>query len=328
MPSSKPLGIQGLFDEAMGKVAVTESPLQSQFENIARMKKELAQAETAGAEKIQEKFGDITKGQKSRLDAKEKEIAAMEAQSLGIGLLYFGAELMLKRNPDAKVGIDAYMANRNKVVAARDKLSESRDRLEDAENRRGELNANELNKLRTNERKVGIQSQKVMLKAVMDEFQVDKEEGLKILDLRIRQGLDEQKDYRADRRTQMQINAKDKAPLQQVFDQLVAQKGGDTVAAQEEYNRRFGDKNDPNKKFAELLLAEKAKVISGPMANSELGLKQLASIDAELAKLANVNRQSGNPLPANPSAANLTVGTVYQTARGPAKWTGTGFSSV
>jgi len=39
-------------------------------------------------------------------------------------------------------------------------------------------------------------------------------------------------------------------------------------------------------------------------------------------------RQGGSALPANPSAANLTVGTVYQTARGPAKWTGTGFSPV
>ena len=239
LPSSKPLGIQGLFDEAMGKVAVTESPLQSQFENIARMKKELAQAEIAGAEKIQEKFGDITKGQKSRLDAKEKEIAAMEAQSLGIGLLYFGAEMMLKRNPDAKVGIDAYMANRNKVVAARDKLSESRDRLEAAEAQRGELNATQLHKLRMNERKVGIQSQKVMLKAVMDEYQVDKEEGLKILDLRIKQGLSLYEQDRIDRRTAMQIDAKDKDPKQQIFNQILREEGGDAIKAQKRYNKEF-----------------------------------------------------------------------------------------
>jgi hypothetical protein len=37
---------------------------------------------------------------------------------------------------------------------------------------------------------------------------------------------------------------------------------------------------------------------------------------------------SATPLPANASPANLTVGTVYQTAKGPAKWTGTGFSPV
>ena len=317
-----------MFEEAKKDRAVTDSPFKAQLEALASSEQEAAKAETAGLEKLQEKYADITKGQRARQDAKEKAIEAMDNQGIGIALLLYGAELMSKRNPDAGVAAKGYLANRDKVAAARDKLSESRDRLEAAEAERGILNATELNKLRANEKKVGIQSQKVMLKAVMDEYQVDKEEGLKILDLRIRQGLDEQKDYRADRRTQMQINAKDKAPLQQVFDRLVVEKGGDPIAAQEEYNRRFGDKNDPNKKFVELLLAEKAKVISGPMANSELGLKQLASIDAELGKLANVSRKSGNPLPANPSAANLTVGTVYQTARGPAKWTGTGFSPV
>ena len=34
------------------------------------------------------------------------------------------------------------------------------------------------------------------------------------------------------------------------------------------------------------------------------------------------------PLPANATEKNLTVGTVYQTAKGPAKWTGTGFAPI
>jgi hypothetical protein len=37
---------------------------------------------------------------------------------------------------------------------------------------------------------------------------------------------------------------------------------------------------------------------------------------------------AGVPLPPNASAKNLTVGTVYQTAKGPAKWTGTGFMPI
>jgi hypothetical protein len=325
-PSSQSLGIQGMFDEAMGKVAVTESPLQSQFENIARMKKELAQAETAGAEKIQEKFGDITKGQKSRLDAKEKEIAAMEAQSLGIGLLYFGAEMMLKRNPDAKVGIDAYMANRNKVVAARDKLSESRDRLEAAEAQRGELNATQLHKLRMNERKVGIEATEEIVKDIKERYNVSREMALKILDLQIKDAIALRGEARADRRTEMAIGAKEKPQQQQVFDQFLREAGGNAIQAQKAYNLAFGDKNNPNREYQEALLKKKAEIISGPLAGDKMGLAQLANIDAELAKMS--VRQGSNPLPANPSAANLTVGTVYQTARGPAKWTGTGFSPV
>ena len=36
----------------------------------------------------------------------------------------------------------------------------------------------------------------------------------------------------------------------------------------------------------------------------------------------------GIPLPANPTAANLQVGTVYQTSRGPGRWNGTQFEAV
>jgi hypothetical protein len=39
-------------------------------------------------------------------------------------------------------------------------------------------------------------------------------------------------------------------------------------------------------------------------------------------------KNEGTPLPENASAKNLVVGTVYQTAKGPAKWTGTGFMPI
>lgn len=326
MPSSKPMGIEAMFEAMKSKRAVSDSPYKAQLEAIAKAEQETAKAETVGLEKIQEKFADMTKGQRARQDAKEKAIDAMDNQSIGIGLLLYGAELMSKRNPDASVGVKGFLANRDKVAAARDKLSESRDRLEAAEGERDVLNATQLNKLRMNERRVGIAAQKEMLKAIQDEYQVSKEEGLKILDLQIREALDMRKEDRADRRTAMQIGAKDKSPEQQVFDRLVSQKGGDPVAARQEYNRLFGDKNNPNKEYQEALLKKKAEIISGPLAGDKMGLAQIANIDAELAKMS--VRQGSNPLPANPSAANLTVGTVYQTARGPAKWTGTGFSPV
>jgi hypothetical protein len=39
-------------------------------------------------------------------------------------------------------------------------------------------------------------------------------------------------------------------------------------------------------------------------------------------------KEAGTPLPPNASPKNLVVGTVYQTAKGPAKWTGTGFMPI
>ena len=235
MPSSKPIGIEAMFEAMKSKRAVSDSPYKAQLEAVAKAEQDTAKAETAGLEKIQEKFADMTKGQRARQDAKEKAIDAMDNQSIGIGLLLYGAELMSKRNPDASVGVKGYLANRDKVAAARDKLSESRDRLEAAESERDVLNATQLNKLRMNERRVGIAAQKEMLKAIQDEYQVSKEEGLKILDLQIREALDMRKEDRADRRAA----TKDKTPAQQIFDRLLAEKGGNPIEAQKEYQKLF-----------------------------------------------------------------------------------------
>ena len=234
-PSSKPMGIEAMFEAMKSKRAVSDSPYKAQLEAIAKAEQDTAKAETAGLEKIQEKFADMTKGQRARQDAKEKAIDAMDNQGIGIALLLYGAELMSKRNPDASVGVKGYLANRDKVAAARDKLSESRDRLEAAESERDVLNATQLNKLRMNERRVGIAAQKEMLKAIQDEYQVSKEEGLKILDLQIREALDMRKEDRADRRAA----TKDKTPAQQIFDRLLAEKGGNPIEAQKEYQKLF-----------------------------------------------------------------------------------------
>jgi hypothetical protein len=273
LPSSEPLGIEGMFEAMKKKRVVTDSPFKSQLEALARSEQEAAQAETSGLEKIQEKYADITKGQRSRQDAKEKAIDAMDNQGIGIGLLLYGAELMSKRNPDAGVGIKGYLANRDRVAAARDKLSESRDRLEAAEAQRGELNATQLNKLRTNERRVGIAAQKEMLKAIQDEFQVGKEEGLKILDLQIREALDMRKEDRADRRTQMQIGAKEADPKQQVFKALVAKYKGDVLKANAEL-QTMGEgtiqglyKKEMVKKLAELETSPSASMLPAQQEN-------------------------------------------------------------
>lgn len=289
LPSLKPMDIKSLFDEMKKDRAVTDSRYKSKYDDIARAELEAAQAETAGTEKIQAKYADITKGQRSRQEAKEKAIDAMDNQGIGIGLLLFGAELMSKRNPDAGVGIKGYLANRDKVAAARDKLSESRDRLEAAEAQRGELNATELNKLRANEKKVGIASQKVMLKAVMDQFQVDEATGLKMLDLQIRQGISLYEQDRADRRTAMQIGAKEDTPTQQVFKALIAKNKGDVLKANAEL-QTMGEgtiqglyKKEMVKKLAELEASPSASLLPAQQENIARLKKELFGPAASVA---------------------------------------------
>jgi hypothetical protein len=55
--------------------------------------------------------------------------------------------------------------------------------------------------------------------------------------------------------------------------------------------------------------------------------KEIANIMSG-SKPAGEGKAAGTPLPPNASAKNLVVGTVYQTAKGPAKWTGTGFMPI
>jgi hypothetical protein len=301
------MGIEAMFEAMKSKRAVSDSPFKSQLEALDRSEQEAAQAETAGFEKIQEKYADITKGQRSRMDAKEKAIEAMDNQSLGIGLLLYGAELMSKRNPDAGVGVKGYLANRDKVVAARDKLSESRDRLEAAEAQRGELNATQLNKLRANEKKVGIAAQKEMLKAIQDEYQVSKEEGLKILDLQIREALDMRKEDRADRRAA----TKDKTPAQQIFDRLLVEKGGNPIEAQKEYQKLFPSTDLANMgRKAGLDAAYKAltDAIASPLP-PEMQDKKVAALRREIQNL------SG----AAPAAKTATMADIEATAKARGK---------
>jgi hypothetical protein len=55
--------------------------------------------------------------------------------------------------------------------------------------------------------------------------------------------------------------------------------------------------------------------------------KEIANIMAG-GKPGGDGKGAGAPLPPDASAKNLVVGTVYQTAKGPAKWTGTGFMPI
>jgi hypothetical protein len=88
---------------------------------------------------------------------------------------------------------------------------------------------------------------------------------------------------------------------------------------------RGGEKEDTlGKKIAE------KRVEAAALPEGKYKAQVLAGLDA-LERQQGGGRATGSsatPLPANASPANLTVGTVYQTAKGPAKWTGTGFAPV
>jgi hypothetical protein len=94
----------------------------------------------------------------------------------------------------------------------------------------------------------------------------------------------------------------------QTFDALVKESGGDIVAARKKYNALTGAaKSDPYADYRKELLGKRAEIIAGPLADSDMGKKQLASIDAELKTLSGESQsggQSGGRM-GTPTAAHI-----------------------
>jgi hypothetical protein len=89
-------------------------------------------------------------------------------------------------------------------------------------------------------------------------------------------------------------------------------------------------------KATETLLKNQQAIISDPLSSKtdkEEARRKSAEYTRQLEKLGGIAGAGGasdvgTPLPQNASPKNLVVGTVYQTAKGPAKWTGTGFMPI
>jgi hypothetical protein len=80
----------------------------------------------------------------------------------------------------------------------------------------------------------------------------------------------------------------------QTFDALVRKHDGDVIKARQEYNIMTGGaKSDPYADYRKELLEKKAEIIAGPLADSDMGKKQLTSIDAEIARLTGGGSQGG-----------------------------------
>ena len=89
------------------------------------------------------------------------------------------------------------------------------------------------------------------------------------------------------------------------------------------------ERNDISRKRLQIQTWEKIRDSSSDQAAVQEAEKNILQLARDIAKIeGGGGTQTGAPLPPNASPKNLTVGTVYQTAKGPAKWTGTGFMPI
>jgi hypothetical protein len=108
--------------------------------------------------------------------------------------------------------------------------------------------------------------------------------------------------------------------------------------AQDIFNYRGGasgtagvgaERNDISRRRLQIQTWEKIRDGSTDPAAIKEAEGKILQLARDIAKIeSGSDASAGTPLPPNASAKNLTVGTVYQTAKGPAKWTGTGFMPI
>jgi hypothetical protein len=212
MPSYAGLDVGAMTKKAMEEAGKQEHPQAKELGEIGAARVKAKEAEVTGLEAIQQKFDNIFKGRKERMDTKEGEIAKMGDQNLGLALLNAGAAMMGKRGTVGEAigaGIDTgskqYVAGLDKINSAKDKLTDARDRLEEIDAQRGELSARELFKARNDVKNTQIGAKEDMVKANMQMYNLNREQALKQVDNQIKINLSQIEQQGAAGRTAAQI---------------------------------------------------------------------------------------------------------------------------
>lgn len=232
VPSYASLDPAAMFRKEMEAAGKQPHPQAKELEDIGKMKVAAKEEEVTGLEAIQQKYNDIFKGRKERMETKEAEIAKMGDQSLGLALLQAGAAMMstpgglgVAIGKGVDVGSKQYMAGLDKLRSAKDRLSDARDRLEEVEAQRGEMSARELFKARNEIKNTQIGAKEDMVKALMQRDNINRETALKMVDGQIKIGISQLEQQGQTARTNATISAANRTPEGiQTVERIMAEK--------------------------------------------------------------------------------------------------------
>lgn len=212
MPSYAGLDAGKLTSKALEEAGKKPNIFAKDIEAIGQEKVSAKEAEVTGLEAIQQKFDNIFKGRKERMDTKEAEISKMGDQNLGLALLNAGAAMMSTPGgigaafgKGVDVGSKQYVAGIDKINAAKDKLADARDRLEEIEAQRGEMSARELFKARNDVKNTQISAKEDLVKSNMQRYDINRADALKMVDNQIKIGISQIEQAGATARTGAQI---------------------------------------------------------------------------------------------------------------------------
>jgi hypothetical protein len=318
VPSSG--GIEALLERsAQAQMAAEKEAAKFETDALAtdRIALEAAKAEAA-------KYGS---DREERLKKREEGQKGAEKRSVNMGFIEAGLAIMAGQSSNALLniaqgaqkGLKGYQSRLEQIEASKEKLDEDFSRLYELRQEKVGAAGDKLRELNREEARVKAGGVRELSK--ISSALAGAKVEVKLKDL--------------ERAAAFQrASASTRGMDTQVFEQLVQKYGGDAVKAKEVFNQKFGKKEpDTYAKIGlESIARKKAEILASAVPDS-MKAPQIAALDAEANRLLGGSgggggQSGGVPLPANPSASNLKVGTVYQTARGAAKWTGTGFAPI
>lgn len=307
--------------------------------------KDLAATSLAEVKADQAAEGDVFKGREERLAKREQGLAGLNDKYMGLALFQAGAAMMSTPGGIAAaigksvpIGVASYTAGLDKINAAQEKFAEARDRLDDLRTNRKDMNKKELRAATRDVNTASLKGQELMLSGLEKDWGIERDMLGKVFTAAT-EDLKTSKIIAGQAQIAGAKNAQDKMTAQIWKAALEANDNDPLKARAAMLNLEAEGKRDTGIETSKKEIAKKRVDIATSVLPEEMKVKQQAALDAyeanldkQIAKRAGNAAQAGAPrampLPANASAETLTPGATYQTARGPAKWTGTGFAPI
>jgi hypothetical protein len=153
--------------------------LRNQRAGLAsRLEQEASEEAQATKKRIGEE-GNVFAAREARLAEREKGVAGMKDQNLGLALLQAGATIMstpgnigMAIGEGVKVGSARYAAGIDKINAAKEKFAEARDRMDDLRLNRSDMNNKEIRDAERAIRNSRIQGQQLMLDGATNDLKI------------------------------------------------------------------------------------------------------------------------------------------------------------
>ena len=191
-PAAKPDtgGLDTLIKNFTRETDLAQGALRNQRVGLTSQLEQEAKGMQEEGEKRRKERGDVFAGKEARLAEREKGLAGMKDQNLGLALLQAGAAMMstpgnigMAIGKGVQVGSERYVAGIDKINAAKDRFADARDRLEALRINRDDMNEKDIRDEQRAIRTARLQGQQLMLDGATNDLKMSAEQQKTVLGL-------------------------------------------------------------------------------------------------------------------------------------------------